>query len=89
MRPIEPQKLDIRNNNIRLHAEQAGELFNRNMHLAKKQRSPNKSIGEAARQQAQSLIQDLIHFAHDALNQGQEVSHVFDTLFAKQQSAST
>jgi len=57
--------------------------------LTKKQRSPNKSIGEAARQQAQSLIQDLIHFAHDALNQGQEVSHVFDTLFAKQQSAST
>lgn len=54
--------------------------------LTKKQRSPSKSIGEAARQQAQSLIQDLILFAHDALNSGQEASTLFNALFAKQQS---
>lgn len=52
--------------------------------LTKKQRSPNKSIGEATRQQAQSLIQDLILTAHDALNGGQAIAHVFDDLFAKQ-----
>lgn len=57
--------------------------------LPKKQRSPSKSIGEAARQQAQSLIQDLILFAHDTLNSGQDVSQVFGTLFAKQQICAT
>lgn len=56
--------------------------------LTQKQRSPNKSIGEAARQQAQSLIQDLIHFAHDALSAGQEAELVFHTLFNRQLSAS-
>jgi len=57
--------------------------------LPKKQRSPSKSIGEAARQQTQSLIQDLILFAHDTLNSGQKISQVFDTLFAKQQICPT
>ena len=57
--------------------------------LTKKQRSPSKSIGEAARQQTQSLIQDLILFAHDALNRGQEASQVFDILFTKQQATYT
>lgn len=52
--------------------------------LPKKLRSPSKSIGAATRQQAQSLIQDLILFAHDALNKGQDVSQVFSFLFAKQ-----
>jgi len=54
--------------------------------LTKKQRSPSKSIGQAARQQTQSLIQDLILFAHDALNSGQQAATLFDALFAKQQS---
>jgi len=53
--------------------------------LPKKQSAPNKSIGEAARQQVQFLIQDLILYAHDALQSGQSARHVFDTLFAKQQ----
>ena len=57
--------------------------------LPKKQRSPGKSIGEATRQQAQSLIQDLILFAHDTLNAGQEITQVFTDLFAKQQILST
>lgn len=53
--------------------------------LTKQQRSPNKSIGEATRQQTQSLIQDLILTAHNALNDGQAIAHVFNNLFAKQQ----
>jgi len=53
--------------------------------LSKKQSSPHKSIGKAARQQAQFLIQDLILYAHDAIQSGQSTHHVFDTLFAKQQ----
>lgn len=53
--------------------------------LAKKQRSPNKSIGEATRQQTQSLIQELILTAHNALNDGMAIAQVFNTLFAKQQ----
>jgi hypothetical protein len=57
--------------------------------LPKKQRSPSKSIGEATRQQAQSLIQNLILFAHDNLNAGQEITQVFADLFAKQQICST
>jgi len=51
--------------------------------------SPNKSIGAAARQQAQSMIQDLILSTHHALLQGQTVTQVFATLFAKQQSCFT
>jgi SRSO17 transposase len=57
--------------------------------LPKKQRSPSKSIGEATRQQAQFLIQNLILFAHDTLNSGQEITQVFADLFAKQQVLST
>ncbi len=53
--------------------------------LAKQQRSPNKSIGEATRQQTQSLIQDLILSAHKALSDGQAIAFVFQALFAKQQ----
>lgn len=53
--------------------------------LTKPQHSPNKTIGEATRQQAQSLIQDLILTAHQALIDGQEITQVFGTLFAKQQ----
>lgn len=53
--------------------------------LTKMQRSPNKSIGEATRQQTQSLIQDLILTAHDSLNAGQVIAQVFNHLFAKQQ----
>ncbi|MBA3875235.1 MAG: transposase [Anaerolineae bacterium] len=52
--------------------------------LPKMQRSPNKSIGEATRQQVQSLMQDLILTAHNALIGGQEIAHVFNRLFAKQ-----
>lgn len=55
--------------------------------LTTEQRSPNKSIGEATRQQTQSLIQDLILTAHTALNDGQAIAHVFNELFAKQQVA--
>ena len=53
--------------------------------LPKKQSLPHKSIGKAARQQAQFLIQDLILYTHDAIQSGQSAHHVFDTLFAKQQ----
>ncbi|MBV7331995.1 transposase [Chloroflexi bacterium TSY] len=56
--------------------------------LAKTQFSPSKSLGEATRQQTQSLIQDLILTAHDALNDGQEIAEVFATLFAKRQVCS-
>jgi len=52
--------------------------------LPKKLRSPSKSIGAATRQQAQSLIQDLILFAHNALCNGQDISQVVRFLFAKQ-----
>ncbi|MBV7329719.1 hypothetical protein KFU94_63440 [Chloroflexi bacterium TSY] len=56
--------------------------------MAKTQFSPSKSLGEATRQQTQSLIQDLILTAHDALNDGQEIAEVFATLFAKRQVCS-
>lgn len=52
--------------------------------LTKKQLSPSKSIGEAARQQTQALIQDLILFAHDALSRGLQAATLFDSLFSKQ-----
>lgn len=54
--------------------------------LTKQQRSPNKSIGEATRQQTQSLIQALILTAHKALSDGQAIACVFQSLFAKQQA---
>jgi len=53
--------------------------------LTATQFSPNKSIGAATRQQAQSLIQELILTAHHALVDGQHITQVFDSLFAKQQ----
>ena len=57
--------------------------------LTKKQSSPIPSIGEAARQQAQFLIQDLLLYAYSAMNSGQSVQHLFETLFAKQQPQPT
>lgn len=53
--------------------------------LSSKQSAPNRSIGEAARQQAQFLIQDLLLFASKSLSSGLSVQHLFDSLFAKQQ----
>lgn len=53
------------------------------------QLSPSKSIGAATRQQAQSLIQDLILTAHHALIDGQDIAQVFGSLFAKQQFSQT
>lgn len=46
---------------------------------------PVKTIGEACRQQGQALIEALILFAHDLLQQGQPAAEVFARLFAKQQ----
>jgi len=57
--------------------------------LTKQHRSPSKSIGEATRQQAQSLIQELILTAHRALSDGQAIAQVFNNLFAKQQVSPT
>lgn len=53
--------------------------------LTKPQHSPNQTLGEATRQQTQSLIQDLILTVHQALIDGQDIAQVFRTLFAKQQ----
>ena len=52
----------------------------------KQSRLPIKSIGEACRQQAQSLIETLILFASRQLDQGLPASELFAYLFAKQQS---
>jgi SRSO17 transposase len=57
--------------------------------LAKGQPVPTLSIGAAARQQTQVLIQDLILFVHQALSTGQAVSQVFGSLFAKLQPTVT
>mgnify|MGYP003969356209 FL=1 len=51
--------------------------------------SPIKTIGEACRQQAQALIENLILYAHDRLQQGQSSQNVFAYLFAKQQLVAT
>lgn len=45
---------------------------------------PLKTIGEACRQQTQSLIQALILYAHEKLEQGHKAQEVFASLFAKQ-----
>ncbi len=45
---------------------------------------PIKTIGQVCRQQGQKLIEELIMFAHDQLQQGQSASEVFSRLFAKQ-----
>lgn len=52
--------------------------------LPKKHASPQKSIGVAARQQAQALLQDLILHAHHALSNGQSIHDLVASLFAKQ-----
>jgi SRSO17 transposase len=46
---------------------------------------PIKTIGEACRQQGQALIERLIVFSHDLIQQGTSAAAVFSTLFAKQQ----
>jgi SRSO17 transposase len=53
--------------------------------LPQKHTSPQKSIGEAARQQTQALIQDLILHTHHALSNGQSILDLLTSLFAKQQ----
>jgi SRSO17 transposase len=50
---------------------------------------PIKTIGQACRQQAQALIENLILYAHDRLQQGQSSQNVFAYLFAKQQWVAT
>jgi SRSO17 transposase len=47
---------------------------------------PHQSIGAVCRQQAQSLIEQLILFAHGRLLQGCSAAQLFSTLFAKQHS---
>lgn len=48
---------------------------------------PIKSIGEACRQQAQALIEKLILYTHERLQQGHEMQAIFTDLFAKQRAA--
>ena len=50
----------------------------------KKSNLPIKTIGEACRQQAQALIEALIWYAHNRLQQGHEMQAIFADLFAKQ-----
>lgn len=57
--------------------------------LPKKQSLPYQSIGQAARQQAQFLIQDLLLYATNSLTSGHSVQQLFHTLFAKQQPQPT
>jgi len=45
---------------------------------------PVKTIGDACRQQAQALIQNLRLYVHERLMQGQAADAVFAHLFAKQ-----
>ena len=46
---------------------------------------PIKTIGEACRQQGQALIEKLIVYAHELLQQGRSAPEVFAAIFAKQQ----
>jgi SRSO17 transposase len=46
---------------------------------------PIKTIGEACRQQGQALIEKLIVYAHELLQQGHSATKVFAAIFAKQQ----
>ena len=55
----------------------------------KQSRIPIKSIGEACRQQAQSLIETLLLYAAHQLEQGQSAQDLFSYLFAKQQAFAT
>jgi hypothetical protein len=50
----------------------------------KRPTTPSKTIGEICRQQGQALIEQLILFAHDLLQQGTSAAEVFSRLFAKQ-----
>ena len=52
----------------------------------KQSRLPIKTIGEACRQQAQSLIEALILYASRQLEQGRNANDLFTYLFAKQQA---
>jgi hypothetical protein len=45
----------------------------------------SKTMGEVYRQQGQALIEQLILFAHDLLEQDTSVAEVFSRSFAKQQ----
>ena len=45
---------------------------------------PIKTIGQVCRQQGQKLIEELIMFAHEQLQQGQLATDVFSRLFMKQ-----
>ena len=46
---------------------------------------PIRTMGEACRQHGQALIEKLILYAHELLQQGQSASEVFAEIFAKQQ----
>jgi SRSO17 transposase len=50
----------------------------------KGQKKPIKTIGEVCRQQAQSIVENLITFSHDLLSQGCSPTELFSSLFAKQ-----
>ncbi len=45
---------------------------------------PSKTIGEACREQGQAVIESLIVFAHNLLQQGESSAEVFTNLFTKQ-----
>ena len=45
---------------------------------------PIKTIGQVCRQQGQKLIEELIMFAHEQLQQGQPATDLFSRLFMKQ-----
>lgn len=45
---------------------------------------PVKTIGQVIRQQTQQTIESLILYAHQLLNQGDDIRQVFNQLFAKQ-----
>jgi hypothetical protein len=49
-----------------------------------KSSSPNKSLGQAVRQQGRFVIEALILYAHRLISQGSPAHEVFDALFAKQ-----
>ena len=51
----------------------------------KQGRLPVKTLGQACRQQSQALIEALIMFAHEQLQNGQQAVDIFAKLFAKQQ----
>jgi hypothetical protein len=47
--------------------------------------APSKTIGEVCRQQGQAVIEELILFAHDLLQQKYSAAQVFSWLFSRQQ----